>query len=388
MITKNDFNPNYAIHPGETLKEKLEEITMSSKELAIRTSKPTKTISEVINGKSSITPEMAVQFEQVLKIRASFWIQSQANYNEIIAKQKQEKDIKESEKWANKFPYVEMTQLGWIKSARKINEKTKELLGYFNISKSSSWYKIYIQSKLRINFRISLKYEKDPFALSAWLFQGEKSAQKMLAPSYNKNILKEKLSILKQIMVNNPNNLYSKIQSTCRDAGVKIVFTTLLPKTVISGVARWIKNNPVIQISDRYKRYDIFWFTLFHEIGHIILHSNKKNIFIDDINNINNINKENKQEKEANNFAVKCLLNDEEYYEIVEELKSGKNIIDIIKLFANKFDTHPDIIIGRLLRDNKKLYQVSTLRKMITKIDFKEYNLNNNCQEQTKFLKK
>jgi len=381
MITNNEFNPNYAIHPGETLKEKLEEIIMSSKELAIRTSKPTKTISEVINGKSSITPEMAIQFEQVLKIPASFWIQSQANYNEIIAKQKQEKDIKESVEWAKKFPYIKMTKLGWIKPARKINKKTKELLSYFNISKSSSWYEIYIQSKLRINFRISLKYEKDPYALSAWLFQGEKSAQKMLAPNYNKNILKEKLPILKQMMVNNPNDLYSKIQSTCRDAGVKIVFTTLLPKTVISGVARWIKNNPVIQISDRYKRYDIFWFTLFHEIGHIIFHSNKKNIFIDDINNIN---KENKQEKEANDFAVKCLLNDDEYYEIVEELKSGKNIIDIIKLFANKFDTHPDIIIGRLLRDNKKLYQVYTLRKMITKIDFKEYNLNNNCQEQTK----
>ena len=68
--TKNQYIPQVVFHPGETLAEKLKEMGMGPKEFAVRTGKPEKTISEILNSKSSITPEMAVQFESVTKYRS------------------------------------------------------------------------------------------------------------------------------------------------------------------------------------------------------------------------------------------------------------------------------------------------------------------------------
>jgi addiction module HigA family antidote len=84
---KNVLKVNYAMHPGVTLREKLEELKMTPEELAVKTGVPIETISNILDGKSAITPEMAVQFEKVLNIPASFWTTKQANYDKENKKQ-------------------------------------------------------------------------------------------------------------------------------------------------------------------------------------------------------------------------------------------------------------------------------------------------------------
>ena len=88
MEKQNQYFPQSVPHPGATLVEKLEEMGMGSKEFAIRTGKPEKTISDVLNGNSAITPDMAIQFENVTKIPAHFWMNSQRGYDEYLAKKK------------------------------------------------------------------------------------------------------------------------------------------------------------------------------------------------------------------------------------------------------------------------------------------------------------
>ncbi len=61
---------------------------MGPKEFALRTGKPEKTITAILKGDSSITPAMAVQFENVTKIPAHFWINHQRGYDEYIAREK------------------------------------------------------------------------------------------------------------------------------------------------------------------------------------------------------------------------------------------------------------------------------------------------------------
>lgn len=85
MKTLNKYKPQIVFHPGETLKEKLEEMGISPKEFALSTGKPEKTIIAIINGDSSITPDMAIQFEKVTRIPANFWLNSQLSYDEHLA---------------------------------------------------------------------------------------------------------------------------------------------------------------------------------------------------------------------------------------------------------------------------------------------------------------
>lgn len=335
---QNEYFPQSVFHPGVDLKEKLDEIKMGPKEFALKSEKPEKTITAILKFESSITPDMAVQFEKVLKIPADFWLKRQYQYNEYIAREKQESMLQESGVWSKKFPYKEMIKLNWIPESKNLSETTGNLLSFFGIASHKAWENYFLNQKLKLAFRISLKHISQPYAVSAWLRQGEIQASKLDTGIYSEKIFKSVLHDLKSIMIQCPDDLFNKIQKLLMKAGVKIIFTKCLPKACVNGTTRWINDKPLIQLSDRYKRYDIFWFTFFHEIGHILLHG-KKDIFIE-------FGKENdEKEKEADNFAVKWLLPLEQENEI---FKSGNFSEQNIIKFAKKFDTHPSIIIGRL----------------------------------------
>jgi HTH-type transcriptional regulator/antitoxin HigA len=79
MTKRNEYMPQTVSHSGLTLREKLVELGMSQKAFSVRTVKPEQTIVKVINGESSLTPDMAVQFESVLGILANFCLNRQQN---------------------------------------------------------------------------------------------------------------------------------------------------------------------------------------------------------------------------------------------------------------------------------------------------------------------
>jgi len=91
MATRNEYFPQSLPHPGKTLVEKLEEMGMSSKEFAECTDRPEHIIIAVLNGKGTITPDLAIQFEKVTRIPAHFWLNSQRNYDEFRARKEYRK---------------------------------------------------------------------------------------------------------------------------------------------------------------------------------------------------------------------------------------------------------------------------------------------------------
>ncbi|MBL4648247.1 MAG: helix-turn-helix domain-containing protein [Aureispira sp.] len=169
---KNTYNPQTITPPKNILIEALEERNMGSKEFAIRTGKPEKTISAILNGKSSITPEMAVQFEKVLRIPAYFWIEAQRVYDECEARIAYQKIIDGSVDWAKAFPYSNMAKLGWVKPTRKPKEKASELLSYFGVASAKAWTNSYFGQKIKVSLRASLEDLKHAHALTAWLRHG------------------------------------------------------------------------------------------------------------------------------------------------------------------------------------------------------------------------
>lgn len=337
----NQYKPQIAFHPGETLAEKLEELGMGPKEFALRTRKPEKTVIAVLNAKSSITPEMAVKFENVLKIPAHFWLNKQRNYEEFLARIEREEILKESNDWARNFPYADMANKGWLPKTSRISEKTNALLNFFGFSDHLAWQKYYFGQQLKVAFRISLAHTKAPYAVSAWLRKGEIQAAELSVKAFSEKAFKDALPKIKKVMAKQPVNFFGQLQSICADAGVKVVHTPCVPKAPISGCTRWINNNPLIQLSGRYKRNDIFWFTFFHEVGHILLHG-KKDIFLE---SIEYSDKDIQKENEADAFAKKWTLSETEEAEILEHFELSEQ--DILA-FAKKFGTHPAIIIGRL----------------------------------------
>jgi len=340
-IKKNQYFPQIVFHPGETLAEKLEEMNMGPKEFAIRTGKPEKTIIAVIKGDSALTPDMAVQFESVTKIPAHFWMNSQRGYDEFIAREKRNEMIVQSVEWAKLFPISDMIKKDWLPVTASIEEKTTALLSFFSISSPAAWQDYYFNQELKVAFRISLAHTNEPYAISAWLRKGELQAAELPTNNYSEKSFKEILPEIKTLMAKQPVDFFMQLQSICLNVGVKVVYTPCLPKAPISGSTRWLNDTPFIQLTGRYKRNDAFWFTFFHEAGHILLHG-KKDIFLE---NIEYPDKINDKELQADSFAVKWTLSEEEEKEILAAIPLNEVKV---RMFAQKFNTHPAIIIGRL----------------------------------------
>ena len=342
MATKNLYIPENVSHPGTTLDEKMKEMGMSVKEFAVRTSKPEKTVIAIIKGDSSITPEMAVAFENVTKIPANFWMNRQRIYDECVARSKRQAQIVSFADWAKKFPYADMANQGWIEKKTVQEEKTAVILDFFGVSSPIAWENYYMNQQLKVAFRISLATTKEPYAISAWLRKGELQASEInVGIEYSDKLLRSKLPAMKELMRKKPANFPEQLQSLCTECGIKLMYTPCLKKAPISGSTRWINNIPCIQLSGRSKRYDTFWFSFFHEIGHILLHG-KKDIFLEDIEyNEDQLEKE----KQADEFSSGILLTEKETNAILKEKIFSPTKL---KQYAEKFKTHPAIIIGRL----------------------------------------
>jgi len=346
MAKQNQYFPQSRPHPGETLEEKLQEMGMGPKEFALRTGKPENTINAILKGDSSITPAMAVQFEHVTSIPAHFWMNHQRGYDEYIAREKHQTVIQEAVPWAKRFPLADMIKKAWLPAGNNLEEKARAMLAFFGFSSHTAWEDYYFNQQLKVVFRISLAQTKAPYAISAWLRKGELQAAELSVNEYSEKKFKEALPEIKSIMAQHPVGFFQQLQSICLEAGVKVVHTPCINKAPISGSTRWLNDTPLIQLTGRYKRNDSFWFTFFHEAGHILLHG-KKDIFLE---KVDYSDKDLIKEKEADEFAVKWTLPEAEEAEIMAATPLSEADV---RAFAKQFNTHPAIIIGRL--QHKKL---------------------------------
>lgn len=367
--TNNNFKPIYAHHPGITLRDKLEEMQMSVKEFALRTTKPEKTINAVLSGESSLTPDMAIAFEQITLIPAHFWLNLQRNHDEYIARQKREAICNDAETmaWAKCFPYAEMANLNWVPSTRNISEKVSNLFSFFKITSVKAWEDYYLRQELKSIFSISLSTVKNPYAMSAWLRRGEIVAESVnTQKTYSDSLLKEKIPQLLFIVETQPSDFALQISKICSEAGVKIIGTEQITQAKTDGCTRWINNSPCIQLTNERKDNDIFWTSFFHELGHILLHG-KKDVFIEGAEG-NLLNEE--KEVEADQFASEKLLSGKLEAAIIKDLQSFQPSQKIIKEEAKQCQTHPAIIVGRLQKKGI-LSKESTFNELKIPISFK-----------------
>ena len=238
MTIQNQYNPQVVFHPGEILAEKLEEMGMGPKEFAVRTGKPEKTIIAILKGESAITPDMAVLFENVLRIPAHFWLNSQRHFDEYKARERRQELLQQSVDWMSCFPVLDMIKKGWISAVKSPIERAQELLAFFGFSSPEAWENYYYGQQLKVAFRISLAHTKEPHSLSAWLRKGDLQASEIQAPAFDEKKFKSNLLQIKNLMAAHPDDFFGQLQQLCLEAGVKLVHTPCLPKAPISGSTR------------------------------------------------------------------------------------------------------------------------------------------------------
>ena len=339
---KNEFKPDIVFPPGDTLLETIEAMGMSQAGLAARMGVTEKHINEVVKGKASITEDTALKLERVLGIDASFWRNLEHNYRKFLAEKAERDRLSQKYDWLSKFPLKKMIKWGWIRGFNDKVDQLTELLAFFQVASWESWENVWVQ---QASFRKSSVFQSDPNAIAAWLRRGEILAESIECEPYDKKRFKATLPRLKHLSLESPEKYLPQIREQCAECGVAVVFLPELPETRVSGVTRWLhKDKALMQLSDRYKKDDHFWFTLFHEAGHILLHG-KREVFIENQDEV----KADPKEEEADKFAAETLIPPKEYMKLVQ---NGKPTLLQIQVFADQEQIAPGIVVGRLQHDH------------------------------------
>ncbi|MDE0218552.1 MAG: HigA family addiction module antitoxin [Spirochaetaceae bacterium] len=332
-----------AIPPGETLADEIAARGMTQTELAARLGRPVQVVNEIIRAKKAITDDTALGLEKVLGIPAAFWVNLEQNYRMTRARLREREHLQAEEEWLQELPVKEMEKRGWIAVGRNAQEKVRALLQFFGVANVAAYRK----TTEVLGFRISDNARLSPGALAAWLRKGELEAQEIETRPFDSSVLLEAAHEARAMTEDPPQVFAPRMTQLFADAGVAFVVIPELPKTGANGVARWLTDRKaMIQLNLRYKWQDIFWFTLFHEVCHVLKHHTKRLI-------IDGTDKNGPIEDEANQWAADFLVPPDAWSDFRRSTPFNRTRITA---FARMIGISPGIVVGRLQRERRLKY--------------------------------
>ena len=265
MVRSRSF---IATPPGATIRDQLNDRGMSQKEFAARMDMSEKHISKLINGDVQLTPETAVRLEMVLGVPAKFWNNLESIYREKIIKAEAENAMDADAEIAKQFPYGEMAKLGWVSKTRDIQEKVVNLRKYFEVVELKLLGKEQIT---RIACRRLAITEKSDLALMAWAQEARIKARDIQTAPINIKGLNSLMQELRKMTLLKPEEFCPKVKKSLADYGIALVFLPHLTGSFLQGASFIDGNKIVVGLTVRGKDADKFWFSLFHELAHIVL---------------------------------------------------------------------------------------------------------------------
>ena len=339
---------DYLVPPGHYLREALEFHGLSQVELAERMGRPAQVVNEIVNGKKEVTEETAFELESVLGTPAHVWLNLEGIYRYGKQTIERERHLLSQEEEARKFPYNELCKLGHVPETRDWRERVVNLMRFFGLARLNL-----VSSNYAAAFRKAEKKEPSPHALAAWLRVGEREAEKLDLPPFDRSALRKAIPELRRA-TRTCGEIDGVLREILGPAGVAFVSAPHLAKTYANGAAYWHGNKAILLLSIRGLYSDIIWFSLFHEVGHLLLHD-KASTFIE------GLGLSSKEEDEANSWASDTLIPSAVWDDF---FVSGDFGHDAVVYFANELEICPSIVVGRLMRETQDYSGFPSLRAL------------------------
>ncbi|MDD4528232.1 MAG: HigA family addiction module antitoxin [Candidatus Margulisbacteria bacterium] len=364
----NGLSREFIIHPGETLKEILEDRNMSQRELAIRTGVKEAHISKLVNCLKSISVSFAKKLEYAFGIDASFWINLQANYDKEMA------DFEE-------INMISKEELEIVQKLKNITDYIQEI-GLLSLETQESMWVIKLRKLLNVSsltvipeisqtgaYRLAVADNVDPYILFTWLRVCDLiTSNKKIDQELDIDKLRSKLSLIRKLTFEEDiKSIHLKLRECFAECGIKFAIVKHFTGAPVQGVIK--KNNDEtisLIMTVRRKFADVFWFTLFHEIGHILNGDIEEKLI--DYEFVKN-----EVEYRADEFAANALLDLDEYNSFVEY---GDFSLMQISKFCLEQNIPSYILIGRLQRDGHLEYHQYSSEKTKYELDEAEKVMN------------
>ncbi|EKS39843.1 ImmA/IrrE family metallo-endopeptidase [Afipia broomeae] len=339
-MNSGDFHPNWFSKPGDTLSNLLSRKSVTLDAFAKDTDWGVDRVRGLLEGSIKIDDSIAAKLAHHLGGTKQFWLNRQASYDKALNRAVDSVPVAERDLWLKQFPQSDIASYGWVNKSVNRKEALKAYLSYFSVNGPSEWHSRYATIFEDFAFRTSPSMQSKIGPLSAWLRRGEIEADLLQCKPLSISTLKSNVDDMRKLTkVKNPTYFLPRLRNLCADAGVAVVFVRAPSGCRASGATRYLSSDKaMIILSFRHLSDDQFWFTFFHELGHVILHSPSQT-FVDD-----GMEGKSEQEIEANAFAADILVPRERREEL-SDLKPGSQ--SVIR-FATSIGIAPGIVVGQL----------------------------------------
>ncbi len=331
--------PDYAVSPGDFIQEWLDENDVNAAELARRLDVTPKHVSELLSGKAPLSAALSIALERVTGTPAKLWNRTEAIYREDLARLAECENLEAQYDEARLFPLSYLRKFGFLTATAKDKVGTvRELLQLLRIGDLGAVEATWLNPKVAYR-KTKLNTDKS-YEQAMWLALGEYAARSEELPDFDREGLEGLLPKLRSLTAEpNPVESLDKVKELLNEVGVAFALIPPIPGFGVYGATRWIAEHPLVQLSVRGKSDDQLWFTLFHELGHVLLHGHKT-LFVQ--------GGEGKEEDEADNFASTTLI-PQEYADRIPTHRS----IAAIQELADELGIAPSIVLGQAQRITK-----------------------------------
>jgi HTH-type transcriptional regulator / antitoxin HigA len=282
--------------------------------------------------------------------RHRIWNALEANYQGHLSRLGEAKDLEQHLGWASSELIKELVGRRCIRKVSGRVQQLREVLRFFGVASVAAWNTIWAESASLNAYRLA-KQQGDPVALAAWMRIGELYAAEIATEPFDRAAFREALGSVRELTrVKDPDEWLPRLQEICRRVGVVVIIERELPKARVNGVARWLTpTKALIQLSARYLRDDILWFTFFHEAAHLLLHGKKSGPRDVPATFIDTRDSGGHAEDEANMFAADLLI-PPGYAGRLQQISS----LDEVRQLADDLGISPGIVVGRLHYEGRK----------------------------------
>lgn len=333
------FTPDWFSPPGDTIAALLVRQSRDAGSLAAAIGKDTAFVLRLISGTERIDDAVAGKLAKKLGGSTVFWDTRQRLFDASLARMAGHIEQGEARTWLASLPLKEMREAGWL-AVSTTTPPLHTAMAYFGVVNATEWREQYAKFATKFAYRSSPTFESKIGALAAWLRQGELEAyQVRCAPWDSQAFLRVLADIRGLTRLKDPAAFLIRLRRACAKAGVAVVFVTAPSGCRASGATRFITpDKAMIVLSFRHLSDDHFWFSFFHEAGHLLLHK-KDDTFIDGA-----AATETDREKEANFFAAGFLVPPTRREELLNLSPRMKEVVR----FAVSLGIAPGIVVGQL----------------------------------------
>lgn len=338
--------PTEVVSPIDAIRFRMDQQGLTNRDLVPLIGSSNR-VSEILNGKRSLTLAMIRALHTALKIPADL----------LITESRGRVPAEDMAIEWSRFPVTQLAERGWIKKIKNLKDHAEEIMR--DMITAAGGFEAAALSLRKKNVGSRRNAKMDGYALHAWcLHVLAKGRSKELAKRYKPGSVTR--SFLTEIVHLSTQSDGPRVaQARLAELGIALVIARHLPRTHLDGAVMMTpEGHPVIGMTLRHDRLDNFWFCLLHELAHIGRHlgSDASAVFVDDLDLA--ATDDDTKEIEADEWAREVSIPSKAW--LRHPVASSQTIHNVCAL-ASELRISPAIVAGRVRRASNNYKRLSDM---------------------------